>query len=120
MKIKGVVVSGLGYGRKLGWPTANIRYATDAPLPGKGVYAGWANVDGARYPAAIVIGAREETPPLLEAHLIGFAGELLNKIVELTVFELVSALELIQNEEQLKLKIADDVEKVKNALHILK
>ncbi len=62
-EIDGVVVHGHKRGRTLGYPTANVR-AVGRVLPPNGVYAGWASVDGTRYPTAVSIGVR----PVFESH----------------------------------------------------
>jgi riboflavin kinase / FMN adenylyltransferase len=78
---EGEVVAGDRRGRELGVPTANVvpdeRYA----CPGGGVYAALAGVGGAlEHPAAVNVGVRptfdSDGALLVEAHLIGFDGEL--------------------------------------------
>lgn len=78
-RIVGVVVAGDARGRTLGFPTANlsgIRQMT----PGLGVYAALAQTAaGALYPAAVNIGPQPtfgQSATRVEAHLLGFAGEL--------------------------------------------
>ncbi|NNE11799.1 MAG: bifunctional riboflavin kinase/FAD synthetase [Ilumatobacter sp.] len=79
---RGVVVQGDQRGRLLGFPTANVEVPTRVCLPADGVYAGWyERPNGERYPCAINLGRRptfyeHADHSLLEAHLIGFDGEL--------------------------------------------
>ena len=54
-RIRGMVTHGAGRGAKLGFPTANLE-AVDTLLPGEGVYAGRAWLEGKRLPAAIHLG----------------------------------------------------------------
>ncbi|MDA8267836.1 MAG: bifunctional riboflavin kinase/FAD synthetase [Actinomycetota bacterium] len=82
-QVRGTVVHGDGRGgRELGMPTANVELAPGTALPDDGVYAGWyARPDGVRHPAALSLGRRptfyqDGAPLLLEAHLIGFDGDL--------------------------------------------
>jgi riboflavin kinase/FMN adenylyltransferase len=76
--ISGTVVKGAERGRTLGFPTANL---ADVPveLPGNGVYAVRAIVNGTAWPAAANIGPNPtfgENARKVEVHLIGFTGDL--------------------------------------------
>ena len=55
-RIRGLVIHGAGRGSQLGYPTANLGHV-DTLLPGEGIYAGRALVDGQFWPAAISVGA---------------------------------------------------------------
>jgi riboflavin kinase/FMN adenylyltransferase len=84
----GEVVGGHRRGRTLGVPTANLRII-DQVVPADGVYSGRSTVDGASYAAAVSIGTLptfDETARQIEAHLIGFDGDLYGRTlrVELT------------------------------------
>ena len=79
---RGKVVQGDQRGRLLGFPTANVEVPNRTCLPADGVYAGWyERPDGTTYPCAINLGRRptfyeHADSSLLEAHLIGFEGDL--------------------------------------------
>jgi riboflavin kinase/FMN adenylyltransferase len=94
--LDGEVVQGAGRGRKLGWPTANIR-TTNELLPAVGVYAvrarllddkpgspagpaiaGAANLglNPTFHPDAALAGARGRPPLSLEVHLLDFSRDL--------------------------------------------
>lgn len=85
-EVRGVVVRGDGRARDLGFPTANVNVPDDICLPADGIYAGWyrrpATDDGSeRIPAAISLGRRptfydDQPYSLLEAHLLGWSGDL--------------------------------------------
>ncbi|HUF99883.1 MAG TPA: bifunctional riboflavin kinase/FAD synthetase [Ilumatobacter sp.] len=81
-EVRGVVVSGDQRGRLLGFPTANVEVPNRMCLPADGVYAGWyERPNGDKHPCAINIGRRptfyeHADHSLLEAHLIGFEGDL--------------------------------------------
>jgi riboflavin kinase/FMN adenylyltransferase len=70
-KIKGVITAFKGNGRKLGYPTANLRVATDLA---DGVYFGYADLDVyRRQPAIIFIGTPTtvgDTERRVEAYLL--------------------------------------------------
>lgn len=62
--LSGHVVSGQKIGRKLGFPTANLKVSSGLKLlPCVGVYAAWAEVEGERFGAMVNIGVR---PTLVE------------------------------------------------------
>ena len=79
MRIEGIVVHGRRLGHALGFPTANLhpeRIEGDGP---DGVYAAWFELDGARLPCMLNIGAHPTLPGggrSFEAHIIGFDGDL--------------------------------------------
>ena len=77
-RIAGTVVAAAKRGRTIGFPTANL---DDVPtvLPGDGVYAVRALVEGKSWPAAANIGPNPtfgENAHKVEVHLIGFTGDL--------------------------------------------
>jgi riboflavin kinase/FMN adenylyltransferase len=80
--LDGTVVSGAGRGHDLGYPTANLRTWPRLLLPGHGIYAGRAEVDGVGHVAAIDVGTNPTfgTEPLhVESHLLDFDGDLLGR-----------------------------------------
>lgn len=83
-RIGGRVVRGAGRGMELGYPTANID-GVGTLLPGEGIYAGRAWVDGRAWPAAISLGPNPtfaEDALKVEAHLVGYAGQLYDRNIE--------------------------------------
>jgi len=78
-RLSGVVGRGDGFGRELGYPTANVVPDRELIVPGQGVYAATAAVCEEAHPAVINVGVR---PTLgggalrIEAHLIGYTGSL--------------------------------------------
>jgi riboflavin kinase/FMN adenylyltransferase len=85
--LEGEVVSGDRRGRELGMPTANIVPDDRLVCPGHGVYAAWAH----GYPAAVNVGVRPTFDTgrglLVEAHLIGFAGDLYGETLRIAFLE---------------------------------
>jgi riboflavin kinase/FMN adenylyltransferase len=77
--LDGSVVSGAGRGHGLGFPTANLRTWPRLLLPGPGIYAGRAEIDGSQHVAAIDVGTNPTfgTEPLhVESYLLDFDGDL--------------------------------------------
>ena len=75
----GVVEHGKKLGRRLDFPTANLRWDPSKALPPKGVYAALAYVRGDWYVAAVNVGEHPTVPGgskmTVEANLIGYEGE---------------------------------------------
>lgn len=84
--VHGVVEHGRGEGTTLGFPTANVHVDARLCLPAEGVYAGFVICGPTAWPAAINVGASPtfSTPraSFLEANLIGFAGKLYGREVD--------------------------------------
>lgn len=85
--LSGLVVRGDGIGRKLGWPTANLRLHEEKCLPSLGIYAVWARPDAAGewLPGAMSVGVRPTfggQAVTLEVHLIDWDGDLYGREVE--------------------------------------
>ncbi len=89
-RLTGVVERGDGRGRTIGFPTANIG-AIPQCLPAPAVYAAWAQVsDGRVFSSAVNIGPQPtfgQDSSRVEAHLIGFAGNLLGEPIALELVE---------------------------------
>ena len=80
-RLTGPVHRGRGEGAAvLGMATANVELDEHAALPASGVYAGVATTeDGTRWPTATAVGKHPMFPEardVLEAHLVGFTGDL--------------------------------------------
>ncbi len=82
----GTVERGRGEGTGMGFATANVVPDGQTMLPREGVYGGFANVDGVWYAAAINMGVAvsfEKAVQPIEAHMLGYHGEMYDKTVEL-------------------------------------
>ena len=115
--VEGIVVAGDRRGRKLGFPTANVRTGPDVELA-DGVYAGIVELpDGSRHRAAISVGRRpqyyEAGERLVEAHLLDFDGELYGDKIRVEIGTLVRGQKVFGTEEELVAQIATDVESIR-------
>lgn len=61
--VSGEVVHGAARGRELGFPTANLGGEMAGLVPADGVYAGWAEVRGGRFPTAVSVGTNPTFTP---------------------------------------------------------
>jgi riboflavin kinase/FMN adenylyltransferase len=113
-EIEGTVVAGDARGGTLGFPTANLRPATDLLIPGYGIYAGLA--DGHR--AAISIGTNPHYgggERRIEAFLLDFAGDLYGRRLVLQLWERLRDEQAFDSEDELVAQIAQDVEATRRA-----
>jgi len=104
-------------GRKLGFPTANVRMGPEVELP-DGVYAGVVELeDGTRYAAALSVGRRptyyEAGERLLEAYLLDFDRDIYGEKIRVEIGELLRGQRVYQSEDELVAQIRDDVEAVR-------
>jgi riboflavin kinase/FMN adenylyltransferase len=111
--LRGKVVPGRRLGRQLGFPTANV-ITSDGWLIPRGVYAGRVHLPGGEtHPAAINFGTQPtidpSAPPALEAHLIGFQGDLLEQVVEIEPRHWLRGQQRFPNPDALRAAIANDV-----------
>jgi riboflavin kinase/FMN adenylyltransferase len=90
--VSGEVVPGDHRGRTIGFPTANLSVTPGKILPGSGIYACRAWVDGQPWGAATNIGTRptfdeQGTKITLEAYLLDYSGDLYGQIISLEFIE---------------------------------
>lgn len=85
--LEGIVVGGAGRGRRLGFPTANLRLIPQA-LPPQGVYVVTVRVGAKAWGGVMNLGTRPTFgagPVICEAHLFGFSGTLRGRSVSVSV-----------------------------------
>lgn len=115
VRLEGIVEHGDARGRELGYPTANIS-VPDREIQ-DGVWAGTVHVGpeglGETYPAAISVGRRptyyRKGTRLLEAHLLGYSGDLYGRTVLVTLNFYLRGQRRFHRADQLVSQIADDV-----------
>jgi len=89
--LAGNVVHGQHRGRTIGFPTVNLDCG-DQLIPADGVYAGRCTVGDTTFAAAVNIGAAPtfgDTARTVEAHLIGFSGDLYGQTLELELLDFI-------------------------------
>jgi riboflavin kinase/FMN adenylyltransferase len=110
--LDGTVVAGAARGRELGCPTANLQ-CSDQIIPSDGVYAGRCRVDDYFWPAAVSIGTNPtfgQNPRTIEAHLIGFCGDLYGQSLQLDLLDWQREQRTFAGVEALKDWIARDIQ----------
>ncbi|MDX1394780.1 MAG: bifunctional riboflavin kinase/FAD synthetase [Gemmatimonadota bacterium] len=105
--LRGTVVHGMGRGRTLGFPTANISSPPpDKLLPAEGIYAVRASVGSGLHPGLLHLGPRPTfagSPPAIELYLLDFARDIYGERVVVEFLKLLrdvrpfgSAAELVE------------------------
>jgi len=112
LRLSGMVVSGARRGAGLGFPTAHLAELATL-VPGPGVYAARAGVAGGpAWPAAVHVGPNAsfgETALSVEAHLIGFTGDLYGLRLDVDFLERVRDTRRFDSIEALKTQMRADV-----------
>jgi len=114
--VLGTVKSGLTLGRRLGFPTANLNTRNEA-LPPAGVYAVFAEARGQCHAAVLNLGRRPtvrkggEPRPILELHLLDFAGDLYGENIEVFFVRRLRDERCFATTNLLRIQIARDVER---------
>lgn len=111
--LSGLVCSGEGRGRTMGWPTANLRLVADRVVPPDGVYATVTHVDQRPHDSVAYIGTRptfEAGERLLEVHMLGGTHELYGETVLVEFIGRIRGDMRFDGEEALRQQIALDVE----------
>jgi riboflavin kinase / FMN adenylyltransferase len=103
MKFSGIVLEGSKKASLLGFPTANL----SVPNVVSGIYAGTVELRGGTYPAAFF---GDTARGLLEAHLIGFSGNIYGEHATCTLYKKLREHATFTDDDSLKKQIALDVE----------
>ena len=117
--VKGIVITSAKRGRKMGYPTANIDVRPQQALPGDGIYATIADVDGRRFASATNVGARPTFGDMrrtVEAYLLNYEGDLYGRELRLEFVQRVRDEQRFASAEELKRQIDRDVREVKAIL----
>ncbi|MEM7274580.1 MAG: bifunctional riboflavin kinase/FAD synthetase [Actinomycetota bacterium] len=114
-EVRGPVTEGDKRGRTIGFPTANVAVPRNRALPADAVYAGfYTRPDGSTWPCAINIGKRptfyqDAEHSLMEAHLIGFDGDLYGEEARVRFVELLRSEQRFDGIDALKAQLDRDV-----------
>jgi riboflavin kinase / FMN adenylyltransferase len=115
--LRGIVERGAGRGRTIGFPTANLHFEAET-IPKRGVYAALAHVQGRRFAAAVNIGLNptfvpesSSSPLSMEAHLIGFSGDLYGENLKLEFLDRIRDEQKFASPTELIAQIHRDVKR---------
>ncbi len=121
--LEGTVVKGRHEGTRLGFPTANLRPDCNEQLvPGRGVYAVRAEIDGFSYMGMLNIGWRPTLDngddQTIEVHLLDYAGDdLYGAHVRIKFYRRVRDEHRFDSLDELKAQLAADADTVRQMLN---
>ncbi|MDZ7316969.1 MAG: bifunctional riboflavin kinase/FAD synthetase [candidate division KSB1 bacterium] len=117
---KGRVVEGAGWGRKLGFPTANLRPSSRYKLmPREGIYATRVQLGGRLLNSATYVGVRptfDGTEKVAEVHIPGYSGDLYGRELEIHFYHFLRQDQKFDSPQELAEQIDLDV---KQAITVL-
>lgn len=117
---RGHVIHGKHLGRKIGFPTANVKISDTAKLiPSTGVYAVWVNLEGARHMGAANIGWNptiEDKGFSIEVYILDFDKDIYNKPIELELVQFLRQERRFETLEELSARIQRDVDEARSCL----
>jgi riboflavin kinase/FMN adenylyltransferase len=120
--IKGVVVSGEGRGRTIGFPTANIAMKAPYVLPSNGVYTVDVTIDSQRHSGVMNIGLKPTFAsgghmPTLEAHIFDFSEQIYGKEITVEFTSFIRQERKFSSAEDLVKQIHMDIDEAKTRMH---
>ncbi|MEY2613956.1 MAG: Riboflavin kinase [Planctomycetota bacterium] len=112
-RLIGRVEHGAGRGRTLGFPTANLE-SIPVLVPQHGVYAAKVCTEGGVFgtPVALHIGPNPtfgEEATKVEAHLIGYSGDLYGQEIELQIIDRVRTVRKFESKDALLAQLSTDI-----------
>ena len=113
-RLYGTVVEGYKTGRKINFPTANIKPLNkNKIIPGRGVYAVRVYANNEFYPGMLNIGFRptvnhKDTIENIEVHIIGFQGNLYNKNLKINFYKKIREEQDFNSLENLQKQLETD------------
>ena len=114
--LTGEVERGNSMGKRLGYPTVNIRIGSGRALPRRGVYKSSVEVDGKIHKGLTNLG----TCPTLgerevhaETYILGFSGDLYGKRVRVRLLEFLRDERRFNSPDELKMQINVDINTIK-------
>jgi riboflavin kinase/FMN adenylyltransferase len=118
---RGVVVKGDGRGRKIGFPTANLKLENKLALP-YGVYATWTQAGDRRLASVTNVGVRptfqtaHELPAIVETHLLDQTIDLYGSELEVQFVKKLRDEKKFSGIDELKKQISLDIQAARQIL----
>lgn len=116
--LKSKVKHGKALGRTLGFPTVNLDFEEGRVVPAYGVYVARFTFENEIFPAIANVGVRptvdSDRKPTLEAHVIGFNGDLYEKEVKVELLRKLRDEKRFSDVNELKEQVFRDIENAKN------
>ncbi len=115
----GLIEGGRKLGRKLGFPTINVRIPAGRLLPRFGVYAAYADLEGYAWPCVVNLGVKPTIGDgliTLEAYLLGFEGDIYDMRANIRFFEFLRPEQKFPSHQALSAQISRDVKRAREVL----
>lgn len=119
--LSNVVVDGDKRGREIGYPTANLRPPPGKLIPGNGVYACYATIDGVTHHAAVNVGVRPTfggDELLIEAYILDFDAEIYGSELTLEFVQYLRPELAFASADDLVERMGVDVEQASEILEV--
>jgi riboflavin kinase/FMN adenylyltransferase len=117
--LEGKIITSEKRGRVLGFPTANLDIKPQQALPGNGIYATIAQVEGKHFHSATNIGVRPTFgtgEEMVETHLLNYKGNLYDKDIRIEFVQKIRDEKRFPSSEELKTQIEKDIREVEAIL----
>jgi len=119
-RISGQVVRGEGLGRRLGYPTANLRLEEEVVIPAHGVYAVKVTTDGGIFDGVTNIGHRptiaHDLPWTIEIHLLHQNIDLYGQTIRVSFVDRLRSEQRFASQAELAAQISRDALQAENIL----
>lgn len=113
--VTGKVISGMGRGSSLGYPTVNLEYPAEKVEIKQGVYKVKSSIDGVEFNGVANYGARPtfgEVEPVLEVYFEDFEGDLYGKTLKVEFVEYLRDIQKFESADELISQLDKDVESI--------
>ena len=119
-EVQGKVIRGKALGRKLGFPTANLKYLYQIS-PQSGIYACWVHIQGEKNlrMSAVSTGTRPHyngKEEILEVYVLNYSGNLYQKRIKVIFVEKIRNEERFSSDKDLINRMKKDCEEIKGIL----
>ena len=118
--ISGKVVHGKGFGKKLGFPTANLELIQGEERPAEGIYACWAKIGEEKFGGALHVGPRpaiSDETPTIEVHILDFdERDLYGQTISLQLVQRLRDVQKFDSLQELAQAIAQDCNEARTYL----
>jgi riboflavin kinase/FMN adenylyltransferase len=108
--LEGVVEKGKGFGRQIGFPTANIKVKDEKIIPFEGVYLTKTYIENNEFFSASYV---KDT---IETYIFNFNENLYNKVIKVEFIRRISDVLKTESVEELKRKIENDINLAKSLI----
>lgn len=120
--LSGIVESGRQIGRRIGFPTANVRVESGFLLPKDGVYAVKVSIDGRVFGGVLNLGHKptiDKQERTIEVHVFDFSEQIYDKSIEIAFIEYLRSQQKFESLDDLKAQIEKDCEDAKLKIGLL-